>query len=191
MISAYVGLEPQPLGGVTLVSGSEPYSREVATQLHCSRWSHRTEGSRALGTSQVKVANLGTFPLGTSCGTASKSREEDQVRVLLATVGAWHFWMLMSTGCECCQSFECAIHSFTFISASLEAEMTQASWGQVMKSSSLCQVFGWILWKGHNMVIRSGLCFRKGPWQPVQRMDVSVDRPQAGRSLGKGEGRSE
>lgn len=174
MILAYVGLGPQPLVGVAVVSGSEPCSREVASQPHCSRKSHKTEGSRALQTSQVKVANLGTFPTDMSCGAVSKSREQDQVCVLLATAGAWLFWMLMSVGCEPCQSFECAVHSFTFISASLEVEMTQASWGQVVKSSSLCQTFGWILWKGHNLVIISGLRFRKGPWQPVWRMDFSV-----------------
>ena len=41
---------------------------------------------------------------------------------------------------------------------------------------------------GAQVVIRSGLCFRKGPWQPKQRMDLSVDTPWAGRSLGRGEG---
>lgn len=71
--------------------------------------------------------------------------------------GAWPFWMLRSVGCEPHQSFEYAIYSFIFISVSLEPEMTQANWSQVVKSSSLCQVFGWILWKGHKMVIRSGL----------------------------------
>lgn len=41
------------------------------------------------------------------------------------------------------------------------------------------------------MVIRSGLCFRKGPWQPKQRMDLSMDAPWAGRSLGRDGGGSE
>lgn len=89
MISAYVGLGPQPLVVVAVVSVSEPYSRKVASQPHCSRRSHGTEGSRVLGTSLVKVANLGTFPPGTSYGAASKSRKQDQVHVLLATAGAF------------------------------------------------------------------------------------------------------
>lgn len=44
---------------------------------------------------------------------------------------------------------------------------------------------------GAQVVIRSGLCFRKGPWQPKQRMDLSVDTPWAGRSLGRDDGGSE
>lgn len=37
------------------------------------------------------------------------------IHVLLATAGAWPFWMLVSVGCEPRQSFECAVHSHSLV----------------------------------------------------------------------------